>query len=179
VYPEVEKIFKEYPHRGPRLIYQNLRNGRFRDVTTLMGPGILSPRSSRGCAFGDFDNDGDVDVLVMNMNEAPLLLRNDYFSKSTRGANNWLMLNLIGTKSNRSAIGARVALKTGVQLQFQEVTSQSSYYSHNDHRLHFGLGQNKKADVIEILWPSGDREVLNNVPANKIVNIKEGSGIVR
>jgi hypothetical protein len=179
VYPEVEKIFKEYPHRGPRLIYQNLRNGRFRDVTTVMGDAILSPRSSRGCAFGDFDNDGDVDVLVMNMNEAPLLLRNEYFSKSTRGPNNWLMLNLIGTKSNRSAIGARVALKTGSQLQFQEVTSQSSYYSHNDHRLHFGLGQNKKADLVEILWPSGDREVLDNVPANKIVNIKEGSGIVR
>ncbi|HEU4875430.1 MAG TPA: CRTAC1 family protein, partial [Pyrinomonadaceae bacterium] len=179
VYPEVEKIFKEYPHRGPRLIYQNLRNGRFRDVTTQMGPAILSPRSSRGSAFGDFDNDGDVDVLVMNMNEAPLLLRNEYFGKSTRGPNNWLMLNLIGTKSNRSAIGARVVLKTGAQLQFQEVTSQSSYYSHNDHRLHFGLGQNKQADSIEILWPSGEREVLSNVPANKIVNIKEGSGIVK
>ena len=179
VYPEVEKIFKEYPHRGPRLIYQNLRNGRFRDVTTLMGPAILSPRSSRGCAFGDFDNDGDVDILIMNMNEAPLLLRNEYFSKNTRGPNNWLMLNLIGTKSNRSAIGARVTLKAGEQLQFQEVTSQSSYYSHNDHRLHFGLGQNQKADSIEIVWPSGDREVLDNVPANKIVNIKEGSGIVR
>jgi hypothetical protein len=179
VYPEVEKIFKEYPHRGPRLIYQNLRNGRFRDVTTLMGPAILSPRSSRGCAFGDFDNDGDVDVLVMNMNEAPLLLRNEYFSKSTRGSNNWLILNLIGSKSNRSAIGARVALKAGAQLQFQEVTSQSSYYSHNDHRLHFGLGQTNKADSIEILWPSGSREVLNNIPANRIVNIKEGSGIVR
>jgi enediyne biosynthesis protein E4 len=179
VYPEVEKIFKEYPHRGPRLIYQNLRNGRFRDVTTLMGPAILSPRSSRGCAFADFDNDGDVDVLVMNMNEAPLLLRNEYLSKSTRGTNNWLMLNLVGTKSNRSAIGARVTLKTGAQLQFQEVTSQSSYYSHNDHRLHFGLGQNQKADLIEIFWPSGDREVLNNVPANRIVKIKEGSGIVR
>ena len=179
VYPEVEKIFKEYPHRGPRLVYQNLRNGRFRDVTTLMGPAIMSPKSSRGSAFGDFDNDGDVDVLVMNMNEAPLLLRNEYFGKSTRGANNWLMLNLVGTKSNRSAIGARVALKTGAQLQFQEVTSQSSYYSHNDRRLHFGLGQNKKVDSIEILWPSGEREVLNNVPANKIVNIKEGSGIVK
>jgi hypothetical protein len=179
VYPEVEKIFKEYPHRGPRLLYQNLRNGRFRDVTQLMGPAILAPRSSRGSAFGDFDNDGDVDVLVMNMNEAPLLLRNEYFGKSTRGSNNWLMLNLIGTKSNRSAIGARVTLKTGAQLQFQEVTSQSSYYSHNDHRLHFGLGQNNKADSIEILWPSGSREVLDNVPANRIVNVKEGSGIVR
>jgi len=179
VYPEVEKIFKEYPHRGPRLLYQNLGNGRFRDVTQLMGPAILSPKSSRGSAFGDFDNDGDVDVLVMNMNEAPLLLRNEYFSKSTRGSNNWLMLNLVGTKSNRSAIGARVTLKNGAHLQFQEVTSQSSYYSHNDHRLHFGLGQNKQVDSIEILWPSGDREVLNNVPANRIVNIKEGSGIVR
>jgi len=174
VYPEVEKIFKDYPHRGQRLIYQNLRNGRFRDVTTSMGSAILSPRSSRGSAFGDFDNDGDVDVLVMNMNEAPLLLRNEY-----RGPNNWLMLNLIGTKSNRSAIGARVVLKTGTQVQFQEVTSQSSYYSHNDHRLHFGLGQNKKADSIEILWPNGEREVLNNIPANKIVSIKEGSGIVK
>jgi hypothetical protein len=179
VYPEVEKIFKEYPHRGPRLVYQNLRNGRFRDVTTLMGDAILSPRSSRGCAFGDFDNDGDVDVLVMNMNEPPLLLRNEYFSKSTRGPNNWLMLNLIGTKSNRSAIGARVTLKAGAQIQFQEVTSQSSYYSHNDHRLHFGLGQNKKADSIEIVWPSGNREILDNVPANKIVNVKEGSGMVK
>ena len=144
-----------------------------------MGLAILSPRSSRGSAFGDFDNDGDVDVLVMNMNEAPLLLRNEYFSKSTRGPNNWLTLNLTGTKSNRSAIGARVTLKAGAQLQFQEVTSQSSYYSHNDHRLHFGLGQNKQADVIEIIWPSGDREVLNNVSANKIVSIKEGSGIVK
>jgi len=179
VYPEVEKIFKEYPHRGPRLVYQNLGNGRFRDVTTLMGPDIVSPRSSRGSAFGDFDNDGDVDVLVMNMNEAPLLLRNEYFSKGTRGPNNWLMLNLIGTKSNRSAIGARVALKAGGQLQFQEVTSQSSYYSHNDHRLHFGLGRNTKADSIEILWPSGAREVLENIPANGIVKIKEGSGIVK
>jgi hypothetical protein len=179
VYPEVEKIFKEYPHRGPRLVYQNLRNGRFRDVTTLTGSDILSPRSSRGCAFGDFDNDGDVDVLIMNMNEAPQLLRNEYFNKSTRGPNNWLMLNLIGTKSNRSAIGARVTLKAGAQLQVQEVISQSSYYSHNDHRLHFGLGQNKKADLIEIVWPNGDREVVDNVPANKIVNIKEGSGIVK
>jgi hypothetical protein len=102
------------------------------------------------------------------------LLRNEY-----HGPNNWLMLNLIGTKSNRSAIGARVLVKTGAQLQFQEVTSQSSYYSHNDHRLHFGLGRNKQADSIEILWPSGNREVLNDVAAKKIVNIKEGSGFVR
>ncbi len=179
VYPEVEKIFKEYPHRGPRLIYQNVGNGRFRDVTSQMGAAMLSPRSSRGCAFGDFDNDGDVDVLVMNMNEAPLLLRNEYFSETKRGTNNWLMLNLEGTKSNRSAIGTRVIVKASALVQLQEVTSQSSYYSHNDRRLHFGLGQNKRADLIEIQWPNGEREVFDNVFANKVVNIKEGSGIVR
>src|SRR6266511_4391542 len=136
VYPEVEKIFKEYPHRGPRLLYQNLRNGRFREVTAQMGPGILSPKSSRGCAFGDFDNDGDVDVLVMNMNEPPLLLRNEYVNARSAGPNNWLTLKLVGTQSNRSAIGARVLLRAGSRLQVQEVTSQSSYYSHNDQRLH-------------------------------------------
>jgi enediyne biosynthesis protein E4 len=173
VYPEVEKIFKEYPHRGPRLVYQNLRNGRFTEVTARMGPGILSPKSSRGSAFGDFDNDGDVDVLVMNMNEAPLLLRNEYINKRRRETNNWLELKLIGTKSNRAAIGARLLLKTGSHVQVQEVTSQSSYYSHNDLRLHFGLGQNEKADVIEIRWPSGQTETLKNVVANQILTIKE------
>src|SRR4029079_19033267 len=94
------------------------------------GRASAATHRSRGSAFGDFDNDGDVDVLVMNMNEPPLLLRN-----GSRRPNNWLMLDLVGTKSNRSAIGARVILKIGGQIQFQEVTSQSSYYSHNDHRL--------------------------------------------
>jgi hypothetical protein len=179
VYPEVEKIFKEYPHRGPRLVYQNLRNGRFTEVTARMGPGILSPKSSRGSAFGDFDNDGDVDVLVMNMNEAPLLLRNEYINKRRRETNNWLTLKLVGTKSNRSAIGARVLLRAGSRLQAQEVTSQSSYYSHNDQRLHFGLEKNEKADVIEIRWPSGSTETLRNVQANHIIVVKESSGVVR
>ncbi|HUS10474.1 MAG TPA: CRTAC1 family protein [Pyrinomonadaceae bacterium] len=173
VYPEVEKIFKEYPHRSPRLLYQNLRNGRFREVTPQMGAGILSPKSSRGCAFGDFDNDGDIDVLVMNMNEPPLLLRNEYISTGRRETNNWLELKLVGTKSNRTAIGARLLLKTGSRVQIQEVTSQSSYYSHNDLRLHFGLGQNEKADVIEIRWPTGQTETLKNIVANQILAIKE------
>src|SRR6266498_3909594 len=177
VYPEVEKIFKEYPHRGPRLLYQNLRNGRFREVTASIGPGILSPKSSRGCAFGDFDNDGDIDVLVMNMNEPPLLLRNEYINERSAGPNNWLKLKLIGTKSNRSAIGARVLLRAGSQLQVQEVTSQSSYYSHNDQRLHFGLGEHEKADVIEIRWPSGQTETLKNIVANQILTIKEKSEV--
>ena len=105
---------------------------------------MLTAKSSRGCAFGDVDNDGDVDVLVMNMNEPPLLLRNEYIDKQKGQKNSWLKVKLIGTKSNRSAIGARVQVKSDLHLQTQEVTSQSSYYSHNDLRLHFGWVQPRK-----------------------------------
>ncbi|MFL6215442.1 MAG: CRTAC1 family protein [Blastocatellia bacterium] len=176
VYPEVEKVFKEYPHRSPRLIYRNLGNGRFKEVTAECGPGARERQSSRGCAFGDYDNDGDVDVLIMNMNEPPSLLRNDY-NGARRGANNWLTLKLIGTKSNRSAIGARVRLKAGARQQMQEVSSQSSYYSFNDPRLHFGLGDNSRADQIEIRWPNGNTEIIKDIGANRIVTIKEGAGV--
>lgn len=178
VYPEVEKHFKQYTHRSIRLVYRNLGNGRFRDVSAECGPGVLTPHSSRGCAFGDFDNDGDVDVLVMNMNEPPSLLRNEYTRGISRGAHNWLKLKLIGGRSNRSAVGARVRLKTGGHLQAQEISSQSSYYSHNDSRLHFGLGSSKKADQIEIRWPSGETEVIKDIAPNQIVTVKEGRGIL-
>jgi len=179
VYPEVEKLFKEYPHRGPRLVYQNLGNGRFKEVTAHSGPGVLTAKSSRGCAFGDFDNDGDVDVLVMNMNEPPLLLRNEYINRQNRERNNWIKVKLIGTKSNRSAIGARVQVKSGLHLQTQEVTSQSSYYSHNDLRLHFGIGTSLKAAQIEIRWPNGQTETVKDIAVNQTVRIKEGSGVVK
>ncbi|HKG21424.1 MAG TPA: CRTAC1 family protein [Blastocatellia bacterium] len=179
VYPEVEKVYKEYPHRSPRLIYRNLGNGRFKEVTADCGPGARDLHSSRGCAFGDYDNDGDIDVLIMNMNEPPSLLRNDYAGAGRRGANNWLKLKLIGTKSNRSAIGAKVSLKTGARLQTQEVTSQSSYYSHNDLRLHFGIGENDKADLIEVRWPNGQTEIVKEIASNRVVTIKEGFGVVK
>jgi len=179
VYPEVEKLFPEYAHRGPRLIYQNLGNGRFKDVTAQAGPGALTPKSSRGTAFGDFDNDGDVDVLVMNMNEPPSLLRNEYITRRGGPTNNWLRLKLIGSKSNRSAIGARVAVKDGQRLQVQEITSQSSYYSHNDLRLHFGMGSSSKAEQIEIRWPNGETETVKDVAVNQTVRIKEGRGVVK
>ncbi|HYY97984.1 MAG TPA: CRTAC1 family protein, partial [Pyrinomonadaceae bacterium] len=179
VYPEVERFFKEYPHRGPRLVYRNLGGGRFREVTAQSGPGVLTPNSSRGCAFGDYDNDGDTDVLVMNMNEPPSLLRNEYNGQGRRGANNWLTLKLVGVKSNRSAIGARVRVRVGPRVQAREVTSQSSYYSSNDPRLHFGLGASTKADQIEIRWPNGQTETLKDVPANRFVTIKEGVGVVK
>lgn len=177
VYPEVEKLMKEYPHRSPRFIFSNLGNGRFKNVTAGCGPAAQIVESSRGCAFGDYDNDGDIDVLIMNMNAAPSLLKN-YINEERRKGNNWIKLKLAGTKSNRSAIGARVRLRTSRLLLTQEITSQSSYYSHNDSRLHFGLGSESKIDYIEIRWPNGSTEVIKEVAVNRIVMIKEGSGTV-
>jgi len=181
VYPEVEKFFKEYPHRSPRLVYRNTGAGRFVDLSAQSGPGVSAQHSSRGCAFGDYDNDGDIDILIMNMNERPSLLRNDYITTANRNrpSNNWLKLKLIGTKSNRSAIGARVTLKIDSQARMQEVTSQTSYYSHNDLRLHFGLGAHRKVDALEIRWPNGQTEKIAGLSGNQIVTIKEGSGVVK
>ena len=124
-------------------------------------------------AFGDFDNDGDLDILIMNLNEPPSLLRND-----VTGDNHWLKVLLVGTKSNRSAIGATVIASYGGRKQAQAVLAQSSYLSVNDRRLHFGLGQAATADL-EIHWPSGARETIAGVAAGRLVVVREGSGIVR
>ncbi len=167
VYPEVEKFFKEYPHRTPRLIYRNIGGKKFVDVSAQVG--TLTAHSSRGAAFGDIDNDGDIDVLIMNMNDVPTLLRND-----KKNANNWLTIQLVGTKSNRSAIGSRVRVVTGAHTQTQELTSQSSYYSHNDARLHFGLGASVKVDRIEVRWTNGQTEIIKDVSPNGFITIKEG-----
>jgi enediyne biosynthesis protein E4 len=126
----------------------------------------------RGCAFGDFDNDGDVDILVVNLNEPPSLLRND-----TTGGGNWLKVKLVGAASNRSAIGARVTARYGGKMQTQEVLSQSSFYSANDPRLHFGLGTAEYADL-EIRWPLGLRQTLARVRAGQLITVKEGAGII-
>jgi hypothetical protein len=167
VYPEVERVLPQYPHRGPRVVFRNLGRGRFADVTQESG-GSQRPRSSRGAAFGDVDNDGDVDVLVMNMNEPPSLLRNDY-----RGPNQWLTLHLIGSSSPRSAIGATVIVTAAGQRQARAVVSQSSYYSVDDLRLHFGLGVASRADRIEIRWPSGAKQELTDVRAGQVLTISE------
>lgn len=174
VYPEVEKHFKQYAYRGPRIVFQNLGNGRFADVTRQCGEGANAPHTSRGAAFGDFDNDGDLDWLIMNMNEPPSLLRNDY-----AGKNNWLKIKVVGVKSNRTGLGARVAVTAGDRKQSQAVLSQTSYYSHDDMRLHFGLGANAKADRIEIFWPSGQVDVLKETAANQVIRVKEGAGIIK
>ncbi len=168
VYPEVERVLPDYPHKGPRVVFQNRGGARFTDVTGASGPGATTPASSRGAAFGDFDNDGDVDVLVMNMNEPPSLLRNDY-----AGTNSWIMLRLEGTTSNRSAIGATVTVTAGKIRAPRIVLSQASYYSHDDLRLHFGLGPADRAERIEVRWPSGVTQVLTDVPARQVLAIRE------
>lgn len=168
VYPEIEKYLAQYQHRGPRVIFRNRDGARFDEVTLSSGPAVASPHSSRGAAFGDFDNDGDVDVVIMNMNEPPSLLRNDY-----SGGNGWVMVKLEGTSSNRTAIGAIVILTSDGRTQARAVLSQSSYYSLDDLRLHFGLGTRTVADSIEVRWPNGRVELFKDVPANRVVTIKE------
>lgn len=169
VYPEIERILPQYPHRGPRVVFRNTGGNAFVNVTKESGDASV-PHSSRGAAFGDFDNDGDVDVLVMNMNEPPSLLENTY-----SGGHGWILIKLEGTVSNRSAIGATVVVTAGGVRQARAVLSQSSYYSHDDLRLHFGLGTHAKADRIDITWPSGRTESQNNVQGRRVVTIREGS----
>ena len=173
VYPEIEKKLPAYPFRTPRLVFRNLGDGRFEELIDEAGPGVAATHSSRGCAFGDFDNDGDVDILVMNMNEPPSLLRND-----VSGTRHWLKVLLVGVQSNRSAIGARVTARYGGRTHAQEVCAQSSFYSANDRRLHFGLGAAAKADLT-VRWPNGSTEQVPNVDANQLVVIREGAGITR
>lgn len=174
VYPELQTLYpKKYPRRGPRIIFRNLDGRRFVELGAEGGPGITAIHASRGCAFGDFDNDGDIDILIMNRNEPPSLLRND-----APPSHNWLKVRLEGTKSNRSAIGSRVLVRYGAKTQAQTVMSQTSYLSVNDPRLHFGLGSEKTAEI-EIHWPSGGVEVLKNVVSNRLVTIREGMGLVK
>ena len=173
VYPEVERKLPAYPFRTPRLVFRNLGDGRFEELIDEAGPGVAAAHASRGCAFGDFDNDGDVDIVIMNMNEPPSLLRND-----VSGNGHWLKVLLMGVTSNRSAIGARVTARYGGRTQVQTVAAQSSFYSANDRRLHFGLGAAASADLA-IRWPTGATEEIAAVPSDQLVVIREGAGIVR
>jgi enediyne biosynthesis protein E4 len=170
VYPEVERKLPQYANKTPRAVFRNLGNGTFEELTTEAGPGVSEAHSSRGCAFGDFDNDGDLDILIVNLNEPPSLLRNDLSGKQ-----NWIKIKLEGVKSNRSAIGARVLVRYGGKVQAQAVLSQSSFYSCNDPRLHFGLGSFSRVDL-QIFWPNGFREDYKQIAANQLVTFKEGMG---
>ena len=170
VFPELARRLPEYPARSPRVLFRNLGGGRFEELLNEAGPAIAELHSSRGCAFGDFDNDGDIDMAIVNLNEPVSLLRND-----VSGGNHWLKIRLIGTKSNRSAIGARVYCTYGDKVQVQDVCAQSSFLSVNDRRPHFGLGREASASL-EIFWPSGARQKFPKIAADQIVTINEADG---
>jgi len=169
VYPEVEKVHPDFKYKTPRVVYRNLGNGAFEDVSELCGPGVLAAHSSRGCAFGDFNNDGNLDALILNMSEPPSLLQND-----NRSGHHWLSLKLVGTRSNRSAIGARIVVTAGERRQIREVLSGSSYISQSDLRQHFGLGSARKVDQIEVRWPSGQVDRIQGAKADQFMVIEEG-----
>jgi enediyne biosynthesis protein E4 len=180
VYPEVEQLKTEAGYAQRKLLYQNLHNGHFADVSFQAGPGISEPSPSRGAAFGDFDNDGDIDVVVNTVNDYPQLLRCD-----SKLDNNWIKIRTIGTKSNRSGIGSRLVCithlpgETKPHQQIDEVRSGGGYFSQNDLRVHFGLGKANKVDALEIHWPSGQVDTLKDVKANQVIFVKEGEGITR
>jgi len=180
VYPEVEQLRTEAGYSQRKLLYKNLRNGRFDDVSEIGGPGISVPTASRGCAFGDFDNDGDIDFVVNCVNQPPQLVRCD----SSTG-NNWIKVRTIGTKSNRSGIGARLKCVTQIpgetkpHSQIDEVRSGGGYFAQSDLRVHFGLGKATKVDLLEIRWPSGTVDTLKDVAVNQLVFVKEGEGITK
>jgi hypothetical protein len=180
VYPEVEQLKTEAGYAQRKLLYKNLRNGHFADISFQAGPGISEPSPSRGAAFGDFDNDGDIDVVVNTVNDYPQLLRCD-----SKLDHNWIKIRTVGTKSNRSGIGARLACTTHVagetkpHRQIDEVRSGGGYFSQSDLRVHFGLGKAEKVDQLEIRWPSGQIDTLKDIKANQVIYVKEGEGISR
>ena len=171
VYPEVERIKTEAGYKQRKVVYRNLGNGRFEDVSERLGPPVTTPAAGRGAAFADLDNDGDIDVVVNNIHAAPDLFRLD----SPPDAQ-WLTLKLVGTRSNRSAIGARVRLIGSGGAQVQEVRGGGSYYSQNDPRVHFGLGRSTTIERVEVRWPNGLEEQWTGLAPNAIVTLKEGTG---
>jgi hypothetical protein len=162
-------------YRSPRVVLRNLGNGKFQDVSAQLGPGVNQRFCSRGSAYGDYDNDGDKDVLVMNLNEPPSLLRNNGGNN-----NNSLTIKLMGTTCNRTAIGARVRVVVGDHSQMNEVSSGGSVMSQSDLRLQFGLGQARLVDLLEIRWPTTQKiESFKKMEANQFLSIKEGAGIIK
>ena len=167
-YPEVDRLGIDIHYKDRPVLYQNLGNGRFADLSEQAGPALLERHASRGAAFGDVDNDGTVEVLVNHQNEPPSLLK---LRKSS--AHHWLTLNLLGKGSNSTAVGAKVKLTAEGRRSWEEVRSGGSYLSQSDLRLHFGLGEASKVELIEVDWPSGCRQTLQNLPVDRILTVRE------
>ena len=174
VYPQMEnaKVGTKYYQR--MFLFHNEYNGTFSEVAAQAGEALMVPRVSRGTAFGDIDNDGDIDVVVENLDGKPTILRNDGGNR-----NDWITLKLSARGRNREAIGARVKLTAGDLVQWDEVRAGDSYLSSSDKRLHFGLGKQNKVDFIEIHWPDGKLETVRNLNPNQFVFIEEGKGVTR
>jgi enediyne biosynthesis protein E4 len=170
VYPDVDQLKETSRYQQPKELYRNLGNGHFAEMSAAAGGDLAIPRPARGAAFGDYDNDGDVDVLVINMNLRPNLYRNDGGNR-----NSWIGFRLIGTSSNRDAIGARVEIEAAGRKQIGEVRSGGSYLSHNDMRVHFGLGPADRVEKVRVQWPSGKIDTLTNVNSRQYLTIREGS----
>ena len=173
VYPEVDEVEAGTRFLQRKEIYRNVGDGRFEEIASGLEGDLSVERSARGTAFGDYDNDGDIDAIAVNINDRPNLYRNDGGNR-----NHWITLRLEGTDSNRDAIGASIEIQAGGRTQFGVVYSGGSFLSHNDMRVHFGLGSATRVDAIRIRWPNGTAEELGGVEADRFLRIREGQGVV-
>ena len=167
LYPEADKFALGLKYKQQPLVFMNNRDKTFREVGAEVG--LTQGWKSRGLALGDYDNDGRLDVLINNLDDGPVLLHNEM-----PRAGHWLLIRCVGTKSNRSAVGARLTLRAGDLRETREIKAGMSYLSSNDLRVHFGLGQHQKVDTLEIKWPSGLVQTVQNIRADQIVTIEEG-----
>ena len=173
VYPQVDSLAAGAKYRQRKLVFLNRQNGTFADISNSVGPAVTIPQPSRGAAFGDLDNDGRIDVVVENIDGLPMVLHNE-----STISNHWITFQLVGTRSNRLALGAKVRVVAGSLSEIDEVRSGGSYLSQNDLRLHFGLGPADKVDRVEVRWPSGSTQTLQNLASDRFYIVKEGEGIV-
>jgi hypothetical protein len=169
VYPDADRLKQTSRYLQPKELYRNLGNGRFVEITGRVAGDLSSPRPSRGAAFGDYDNDGDIDAVVVDVNSRPSLYRNDGGNRKS-----WIGFRLIGRASNRDAIGTRVEIEAAGRTQVGEIRSGGSYLSHNDMRIHFGLDGAQRIDRVRIRWPDGKTEVRSGMNAGQYVTIREG-----
>ena len=173
VYPQVDEMRSDLHYLEPKLLFRNLRNGRFEDLSHTAGAALELPQVSRGMAIGDLFNDGKLEAVIENLKGQPTILRPE-----GAGQNHWISFQLEGTKCNRLALNARVRASAGDLVQLGEVFSGGSYLSQHDLRIHFGLGDHARVDKAEILWPDGKTETLTNLLADRFYSVREGVGTI-